>query len=280
MKVCCLTNTHNEYFNLPIWARYYTGQFGAENCIILDHGSDKDALQDIHGASVIHLPKSHFDDVRRSRAVALFAESMLKYYDAVVYTDCDEILVADPRKFSGLTEMIEKSPIDAITAIGMNVIHDVKSEDPIVIGQSILSQRRYIQFVSPMCKTLATKKPITWGGGFHSSSFPPVFGDLYLFHLRAADFGETLKRLAVTRKLNWADANAGLHQRRDNNSLFELFGYYSNWPKTTDFSQVEEYKAEVLAKVTVNPHDHLFYVPRDVNPSNLVEVPSWFGVPF
>lgn len=280
MKVCCFTNARDEYFNLPIWAKYYTNQFGPENCIILDHGSEEAALRNTHGASIIRLPISEFDDVRRAQAVRHFAESMLKYYDAIVYTDCDEILVADPRKYSGLLEMISKMESDSVTAIGLNVIHDTRTEDPIVDGRSILSQRKYVQFTSPMCKTLISKNPIIWGGGFHSSSHPVSFADLYLFHLRAVDFGESLKRLSITRKLTWADKNAGLHQRRENASLFELFGYYSQWPKTEDFSEVEKFKDDVRNGVVKNPHDHLFYTPLNINVNKLVEIPLWFGEPF
>lgn len=280
MRVCCITNTRDEYFNLPIWAKYYTGQFGPENCVILDHGSDPEALKSTCGATVIKLPPSEFDDIRRAQAVRLFAESMLKYYDAIVYTDCDEILVADPRKYSGLRDLIAQMETPALTAVGMNVIHDLRTEDAIVPGRSILSQRRYVQFSSPLCKTLVAKAPIAWGGGFHSSSVPMNFGDLYLFHLRAADLGEALKRLAITRKLVWADDRAGLHQRYENGPLLDLFGYYSTMQKTTDFDRVESFKAEVAGRSTQNQHDHLFYTPLNINSERLFEIPAWFGEPF
>ena len=39
MRVAALTMMHNETVWAPVWARHYAREVGAENCLVLDHGS-------------------------------------------------------------------------------------------------------------------------------------------------------------------------------------------------------------------------------------------------
>ncbi len=275
MRLVCITNTYNEYFNLPIWFRYYSRQVGSENCIIFDHGSDKEALAGLDGATIIRLPRSTFDDMRRSRSISNLVNSLLGYVDVACYTDSDEILVPDPRKYADLLDFASKMERPAVTAIGMNILHEIYEEDALRSELPILRQRKYCQYVSAMCKTLITKRDIRWGGGFHSSSEEIFFQDLYLFHLRSVDLGESLKRLALTRKLDWADANAGLHQRRENRVLLEFYQHYAAWPKSERFELGEGFQQTVLSRSSYNEHDKLYYVPHDANIHELIRIPEW-----
>jgi hypothetical protein len=222
VRVCAITNVYNEAFSLPIWLRYYGGQLGIENCIVVDDGSDDGSTADLGGASRLRLPRLPFDDGRRGDLMSSLATSMLRYYDAVIYSDCDEILVADPRKYSSLIDFCERFKGPGCTAIGLNVIHNLAEEGPIDPSRPILDQRSYVHFQSSMCKTLLVRSPVSWGGGFHSSSLPVAFSDLYLFHLKMMDLGEALRRLALTRELNLAKQDgAGRHQRISNETLIQ-----------------------------------------------------------
>jgi hypothetical protein len=74
-----------------------------------------------------------------------------------------------------------------------------------------------------MCKTLVTRRPIRWGGGFHTSdAFPLFHEDLWLFHTKSANFGQRLRRQAITRKVV-RDDNSGEHQRWDDDKLRAVF---------------------------------------------------------
>ena len=40
MRLAALTMAYNEPVWAAVWARFYARQVGAENCFLLDHGSD------------------------------------------------------------------------------------------------------------------------------------------------------------------------------------------------------------------------------------------------
>ena len=108
MKVAAVTMVFNEKGNLPIWSKYYGGQLTPSHCYVIDHGSTDGSTQGLTELSRILLPRSPQDDVKRALFVSRLVNSLLGYYDYVLYSDCDEILVPDPRKFSGIVDYCEK----------------------------------------------------------------------------------------------------------------------------------------------------------------------------
>jgi hypothetical protein len=137
---------------------------------------------------------------------------MLTSYDAVIYTDCDEMLVADPEKYRNLVDYCGQMTSLCATAIGMNVYQNIEREQALTDHDPILRQRSFVQFVSPMCKSLIVKEAARWGAGFHECSLPPNFDGLGLFHLRWVDVSECLRRLAITNKVQFAHAANHHHQ--------------------------------------------------------------------
>ncbi len=276
MKICAVTNVFNENFNLPIWLKHYGKQVGIKNCVVIDHGSDDDSTKNTGGASLITLPRSEFDDVKRANAVSSICEGLLNFFDYVIYSDADELIVPDLRKFTSLVDYLEKARPTHVTVKGFNLIHHLVQEAPLNATNPILSQRQYLHFLSPMCKTLITSRPIRWGGGFHSSSLEPSFGPIYMLHLRSVDLSEALKRLATTRALEWADPTAGRHQRESYVGLIGLFNDYSQYPviENDELSFPAE-EAEFLARIQLLGGK--YYPPLDVAPSRLVKVPRWMS---
>lgn len=275
MRVCAITNVYNESYNLPIWIKRYSKQVGIENLIVVDHGSDDGSTSNLdRRIGVIRLPRTPFDDRKRSAAISNIANGLLQFWDVVIYSDADELLVADPRKYSNLVDYFSKrDDVKHVTAIGLNLIHNIGAEDTLDLEHPITRQRSYAQFVSPMCKTLATREPITWGGGFHSSTLPPKFDDVYLFHLRSVDLPAAFSRLGLTRKMAWAGNEFGAHQRRQNIELLSQFEAYCKWQvKEGDF----DFKAEtdeVLAKTV--EHGGRFHVPLNVIATHFRLLPEW-----
>ena len=123
-----VTMVYNETVFLPVWLRHYAAQVGAANCFVLDHGSDDGSTTPavLREASVVRIPRSPQDDGRRCGFVSDVCAGLLNWYEAVIYTDVDELLVAD----SPLVELVPFLDPDAVvTATGFDVIH-VPDEEP------------------------------------------------------------------------------------------------------------------------------------------------------
>ncbi len=127
-KVAALTMAYNEAVLLPVWARHYARQVGADQCYVVDHGST-DPIVLPAGMNTLRLPRSAHDDLRRARFVSDLAQTLLNYYDWVIHTDVDELVLADPWKFRDLSTFCEtvEQP-GTVTAIGFDIQHVPSSE--------------------------------------------------------------------------------------------------------------------------------------------------------
>ena len=120
-RVCVMTMAYNESFNIPLWIKYYTNQVGPRNILVIDNDSDDDSVEHIRSVPNIRYPRNKFSDVERADFVSELANFLLKIYDYVIYADADEIIAADPTKYSSLVDFIERNPADAHTCIGFNL---------------------------------------------------------------------------------------------------------------------------------------------------------------
>ncbi len=103
-----VTMARNEPDYLPIWLRHYGLQVGPDDCYVLDHASDDGSTNDLP-CNVIRLPSSPYDIAAVSEVVSSFCASLLRNYSAVIYTDADEIIIADPLIANSLTEYVLKT---------------------------------------------------------------------------------------------------------------------------------------------------------------------------
>src|SRR4051794_21914145 len=213
MRVAALTMAYNEPVWAPVWARFYAGQVGAENCFLLDHGSD-DGSTDSLGITVERLERpAVLDEVARAATVTARAEDLLGSYDAVVHTDVDELVLADPARYPDLVAFAEHVPEPVVTAAGMDLQHLPDEEPPLDLARPIGQQRQWVRFSASMCKPVFVRRPVKWVPGFHACDAPMVTAGLYLLHLRYADLELGLQRLPRTRRLTVAQAQAHSHQR-------------------------------------------------------------------
>ena len=251
-NVAVITNCWNERVNLPRWIRYYAGQFGERNLFVLDDGSDDGSTDQIGSAvSVLRLPKAEFDDRRRMRLVQRAAHMLLDRFDAFIYTDCDEFLVPDPNVAASLAEyadaFVTAGDREFVTAIGLNVLHDIDQEAALDPSRPILAQRRYAEFAGAFCKPLLSRIPLSWAAGFHFCNRAPAFDDLYLFHMKYADFDGSLARQRLNRGVYPEDAEKGVWRLSDRQ--FEAqFHRRVNRPVAQDFD-LEPHKAAFLADI-------------------------------
>ncbi|MFB9915262.1 glycosyltransferase family 2 protein [Gluconobacter kanchanaburiensis] len=213
-----VTMVYNEPEHLRVWSRHYGAQVGETACYVIDHGSDDGSTSRLGQINVLRIPRSPQDDERRTRAICRFCDSLLEWYDSVIYTDVDEILLADPALFPSLTAFALLNRMPIVTATGFDVIHIPDEEERFDYSRPISLQRQHLRFSSAMCKPVLTRIPITWAPGFHccEESVPSPGAPLFLFHLRYADLTSGLDRLERTRNQPWVSENAGRHQRLEN----------------------------------------------------------------
>ena len=233
-KVAAITMVYNEAAILPIWARHYARQIGSDHCYVVDHGST-DTLALPPGMNVLRLPRSPHDDPRRAAFISTLATGLLTYYDWVLYTDVDELLLAEPGRFKDLPSFCASLDTpETVTAIGFDVQHVPDLEPALETALPIGPQRGWMRFTSAMCKPVLTRQPLCWSPGFHCSDKPLAFAGLYLFHLHWADLSLGLQRLSKTRHMPWAVDTFGGHQRVADAEWLRLFHGMANLPRRAE----------------------------------------------
>ncbi len=233
-SVAAVTMAYNEPDFAPIWARHYASEIGARHCTIIDHGSTDGSLDGLGAVNIIRLPRSPQDDERRARFVSRLVASLLTWYDAVIYTDIDEILVADPDRHISLAAWCAVETRPVVNAVGLDLLHRPEHERPLATQLPVTIQRRWLRFSSSMCKPVLLRTPMDWAPGFHSVAAPPTFGDLFLFHLRYIDLNRGLQRLAKTRQQPWEQRNAGAHQRMSDTEWSGMLRSMAGLPTRAD----------------------------------------------
>lgn len=208
MKVAAVTMVYNEAHFLPRWIHHYAAQFGAENCTVVDHGSDDGCTANLGRVNLLRIPRSPHANRLRALFISGVCSALLAWYDWVIYTDVDELLVADPEHYPSLNELLAASPHKVITAIGFNVHHEEWREPPIDPDRPVSEQRRWTMMVVSECKPLAISRPVQWVAGFHCCDAPVAFDRLFLFHLRNYDARQSLQRLQKTRTQAWSEEGA------------------------------------------------------------------------
>lgn len=234
MRIAALTMIYNEPVWAPVWARHYATQVGAENCFILDHGSDDGSTHPDHlglAMQVETLPRSPLDEEWRRDLVADRVKSLLVTYDAVIHTDVDELLIADPARWDGLQSWAKAGPPPVVTAIGLDLQHIPTDEPPLDPARSLYTQRRWVRFAAAMCKPAWVTRTVDWSPGFHSSDAPLILCDLYLIHLRYADLAAGLNRLARSRAQAFAAPEIGRHQRVPDHEFIDMMHAIATLPR-------------------------------------------------
>lgn len=224
-----VTMVRNEPDFLPIWLHHYERQVGLDDCYILDHASDDSSTQNA-GCNVIRLPESPFHEASRSALVSSFCASLLQNYDAVLYTDADEIVMSDPIVAPTLSEYVKNAnPPDVVTTIGMDLLHEEGVETPLDPTRSVLSQRRWARASHAGCKPTFIRRPYQWGLGFHFVNGEPIFRGLYNFHIAYADMEIAHRRQA--KRNRFLPIGGGAHHAADPTGLMNHIRRDTPWGK-------------------------------------------------
>ena len=219
MGTAAVTIVYNEKINLPIWIQYYGSLFGRENLYVLDHGSNDGSTESLGAVNVIKIPRHKFDENEKISLTESFHNGLAAVFDAVIMTDCDEFVVADPARYRDLNDYINRANARYFNALGIDVLHVLTEQAPLDLSKPILSQRLVGRFSAPECKQVFSRDPIRWLPGMHASNLPPKFDtDLFLFHLKTMDYGLAMQRHAINLQNEWSE-----------NSLKYGYGAHHRW---------------------------------------------------
>lgn len=194
-----MTVARDEAEMLPRWVRYYGGQVGMTNLIVMDDNSI-DGSTDSLPCTVLRLPpqpwKVDFEHTRMKLASGIGA-ALLSCYDVIIFCDVDEFLVPDPSRHRGLLDYLgARSDRDVIAPVGMNLLHNSNLEPPIDPGLPVLAQRRFVKFAPGMCKPSVKRVSAPWRAASHGILSPfAVDPDLWMLHLKFYDI-DALRRVA------------------------------------------------------------------------------------
>jgi hypothetical protein len=278
MRLAAVTMVYNEAEYLPVWLRHYAAAVGAAHCHIVDHGSTDGSTDNLGAANRLRLPRSPHDDARRARFISTYCAALLTWYDAIIHTDVDELVVPDPRRFASLPACAEAAP-EVASAIGFNLLHLPAEEPPLDFSHPIGPQRHWAWFTSAMCKPVLIRRPVTWSPGFHSADAPLAFHNLYLIHLRYADRATAFARLARTRAMPWATLDAGAHQRVTDADFTAMLDRLERMPKRDGdaFNPTQPPLAPLLnslADHAAQRAHETFRIPLDLDNFELWRVPA------
>ncbi len=213
--VAALTMVRNERAMLPRWVRHYAAQCGGtDNLLVIDDNSS-DGSTDGLPCPVVRIPpltKGHFEPTRLS-LLSKFAAGLLEAYDAVIFTDADEFLLADPARYETLVDLVADRPeTPVIGAMGINLVHHLGHEAPLDPELPLLSQRRLAKFIPLMCKPAVKRVPAPWTAASHGVKGTPyaIDPDLYMFHAKFSD--RDALRAAADHRRQMVDMDGRAHR--------------------------------------------------------------------
>jgi hypothetical protein len=152
-RLAAVTMVRDERVMLPRWVAHYGRECGPDHLYVIDDNTTDGSTDDLP-CSVIRIPSwgdKHFE-VTRMRMVSRIAAALLEAYDAVLFADADEFLVADPERHEGLVDLLaRREGTEVLGAQALNVVHDARREGPLDPDQPVLGQRQWAKFIPLMC---------------------------------------------------------------------------------------------------------------------------------
>lgn len=280
-SMACVSMAYNEAIFLPAWYRYYSSQVGAEHCYIIDHGSTDGSTDDLGRASRITIPRSALDENKRCAFISNFCNALLSYYDFVLFTDSDEIVVVDPDVADNLISYLDMAD-EVTTCVGFNMMQDFSTESKLDLNRPILNQRSYVLPRRSMCKPSLFGRPIKFTPGFHSYDGPINFGGLFLFHLAYVDLDIAKARQAKRRSQIFINERMAAHHRSTDSTVNDwMEGWWKSRPIELDLTFRDDdpicnaYKDGIIASEKARVHA-TYGFDMDDNPAGRWKIPERF----
>lgn len=192
-RVVIMTMVRDEASLLPIWLRHYGRQVGTDSLVVLDDNSTDGSTADLP-CTTYRLPPPPWKEgwgSTRQKLVNAMAKGLLACNDVVVFTDVDELIVADPAKYDSLPDYLTtRADRTIIAPLALELLHNTRVESALDPEAPLLGQRRFVKFSPGMCKPLLKRVPQPWQHAFHAMRVPfEIDRDLWMLHLKYADVG-------------------------------------------------------------------------------------------
>jgi hypothetical protein len=205
------TIVQNEPVFLSKWLDYYGRYFPLSDLYVLDHattdgstGAAAKAWPDVRFVPVHRLESFNHNWLRET--VEVFQRFLLQSYDNVLFAEADEFVVADPTRYDGLGQYIERLDMPIVRCVGLNV-YQTPEDAPLDFAKPWLPQRTHAYSAVLYSKPILSKLPLKWMMGFHSLEGalpPPQDSNLSLFHCHRIDYDYCLRRHESAAKRNWS----------------------------------------------------------------------------
>lgn len=203
-----ITIVHNEPVFLPLWLRYYSSFFGAEDIYVLDNGTT-DGSTDRPGFVRIPVAHDRVDHTWMVRTIERLQHELLERYDVVLVTDVDEIVAPVP-EWGTLGEYLDGFEEEWVNCLGYEILHVPDVEAPLRLDAPILDQRGRWFFNDGYDKAALTTVPMSWRPGLHGRTdfHFRLDPDLRLIHLHRVDYDICLERHRTRARRRWAEPDA------------------------------------------------------------------------
>lgn len=251
-----MTIVKNEPYFLPRWIDHYSRQFKEPQLLVFDDNSTEDmAAICARHPQVLRLPLPKnlpFYDRQRGFMISQLMSGFNAIYAQCVYTDVDELLVADSRVAATVGDYLEKRSENSIAALGMEVIHHTDAEAPLTAQTPLRGNRRYGWFSHDYSKPVVQRGLVTFSPGFHfTETMPTMLPDLYLLHLRFVDRDQFLARSVgranTARDVSQVREKAGEHWLSNYNGPFEELNAAVRQNRIVDWDHARREIHDVLA---------------------------------
>jgi len=249
-KCAIFVMVKNEDVFLPIWLKYYSRYIDGNDIYVFDHrtidGSVVRCRKEYAFKTIpLNYPLS-FDHLWFKFVADTVQKKLLLHYEYVIFTDIDEIILPDIKKYKGLGEYIQKLDSDYVRCIGYDLIHlPHRGEPSFKANQTVLSQRKFWYHTHWYNKTLISRRPLDWEIGFHEVRDLNVVvdRDLMLIHLHKLDFDMCWRTCFERARLKWPHEdvinNRGWQNRITDIDRFR--DYYEGWPDGFQIDEIPEH---------------------------------------
>ena len=252
-KCAVLTIVKNEKYFLPVWLKHYKKYFLNEDIYVLDHETTDGSTDDLDVHVTMVNNELSFDHQWLLDTVKHHFTKLLETYEAVLFSEADELVYSVEKPLSQTIEEFLKSDNEYVTCRSHEVYHDFTKEIPITGDDKIFPNRKWWFYHDGYDKTLLSKIHLPWHHGFHRTSlnvtpeYKPYessyMNDLYLIHLQRCDHSQFLIR--HLERVNWEmaplDGKGDYNKQTDLRKILDL---YSDVPDT--ISEIEESHKKAL----------------------------------
>lgn len=231
-KVAVLSDSLSPFSYFPLWYSYYGRLFGYQHLFIATYDGIGKMFDEFELGGIREIAH-HYDDRKRTEIISSMVATLLETYAVVIRVDIDEFAIPNPNKYKDLKQYIERLSLPYVTARGLNIV-PFPEETPLQINQPILvKQRKFVHPVGTLNKTCITTIPLNWNVGFHFTSQPPKFDDLFLFHMKHADFKMCMEWSDVMSVQIEEDSDFKDYYRQDSDKALSYIKSVINYPQTT-----------------------------------------------